>query len=100
MVSNGGEVIKLINEEGRQDELPKQWWTMNETMRNLYKKSIKSIAESYAWFLFSDPEGAKETGLVRYIQEVFISYNGEEKRVGVCGYFANASMRKLCEADK
>ena len=99
-MSKGGEVVKLINEEGKQNELPKQWWSINATMRTLYKKSIKSIDASYAWFLFSDPEGAKASGLVSYIQEIFITYNDEERRVGVCGYFTNASMRKLCESSK
>jgi len=96
-MSKGGEVIEDINDEGRENELPSQWWTMNASMREMYKKSIKSIDNAYMSMLFYDPNTALELGIIRWYQDVYVCIDGKDRRVGVCGYFTNAYMQKAAE---
>ncbi len=87
-ISKGGELVADIVSDGRQNELPRQWWTMSSLMRALYKASIVAIMPSLAWEMFKNPEEFLESGVFSWFSVVTVEINEEHRTVGLVAYLS------------
>ena len=95
-MTKGGKVIEDIWEEGMQDELPHSWWSIDDSLRKIYKNSIKKIHPEALELLFYKTEQALKRGIIRWYQEIYVQMGERSYLVGVVGYFTNAKMLLYC----
>lgn len=92
-LSKGGEIIDQINEDGREQELPRQWWTMTSEMKDIYQESLETITPALAMAMFMNPESFVEAGVLKYYSMVSVEILGEMKTVGMVAYLTDDSYR-------
>ena len=95
-MSKGGEVLDKILEQDRASQLPRQWWTMSQACKKLVDRMIKTIPSAMSIPLMYHPDELKELGVIRYYKEIYINLGGEERLVGVVGYFSSDYIMQVC----
>ena len=84
-MSKGGEIIAKIVENGREDELPRQWWTASSEMKAWIKSEVIELEDSICEYLIDNVEEAVEIGLLTWGKPIYITWNDREIKVGIVG---------------
>jgi len=96
-ISKGGELVNKIIESGRQEELPRQWWTASTPMRKALRDSMRSVSPKSAWSIFKDPELYVMGGVISWYSYVTVKIGDEERVVGLVAYLMDDSVRRCLE---
>lgn len=92
-MSKGGRVVKDIRET-QPECLPRQWWTMNASMRRWLDGCIHPMNADIAEFIWEHPAEAVEAGIIGWYKEIKIELEGGLYQVAVIGWFADKEQKK------
>lgn len=89
-ISKGAEMVNNIRDEGREDELPSQWWTASKAMKKMFYDSLIHLSDNDAAFFFYNLDSLIEQGYLLDGKVIEVEINGISKVVGVVGIFSDA----------
>lgn len=94
-MSKGGAIVREINENGRGDELPRQWWSATATMKALIESEKKHLDQEICEFIFDNLNDCMDAGLIVWGKYVQIVWNDKIINVGCVGKITEEQMNLL-----
>lgn len=96
-MSKGGEIVKDIVEEGRGDELPKQWWSSTKALKKRYKSAIITLDSAFCSFVFYNLGDCLADNWFSWVSYVDILIGEEYRTMGCMGTLTEECYKALSQ---
>lgn len=94
-MSKGTKSVKAVINEGREEELPSQWWFASKLAKQKYKSSLVHFDDKKSKFLFYCGEQLIEEGLLSYFSYVEVLIHDADRIMGAVGVITEKFRKRL-----